>query len=374
MKKKIVWGVIILIVIGLVAYQVNKSQELTGESIKIGVLNPDTGPGATTGYYTRQGINLAVEEINNSGGINGKELVIVYEDSQTNPTKGVSAFNKITDTKDVSAVISFLSSVTVAVSSVANESKIPLFVTVAAADSITDNCEWCVRYFSNTREEGVKTYEFISTFNPEKIAILHSQDDWGNAVAEIISNNVKKDTSNTEILIEKFQLSESDYRTQLLRIKEFNPDLVFFNGYEFHTKNFYEQMNNLSIDPPVLIVHVPALTPQANLLKYMNGDYVTNSYFYISENKKKEVFLDKYLKKYNEEPSFYSSFSYDIIYLIKESIENSKSMNNSDILYSAKNLGKFSGVNGDVIFDGNNHASPEYGVLKVEGDKFIKIK
>ena len=90
--------------------------------INIGAILPLTGEGAKYGDAAKKGINLAVKEINSAGGINGKSVQIIYEDSQGDPKAGVAAMQKLVITDKVSAVIGdLLSSVTLAIAPIANK-------------------------------------------------------------------------------------------------------------------------------------------------------------------------------------------------------------------------------------------------------------
>src|SRR4051812_1358246 len=73
------------------------------QEIQIGGLLPLTGSGANYGLYAKNGMDLAVDEINRAGGVTGKKLVVIYEDSQSNPATGVSGFRKLLDVNQVSA-------------------------------------------------------------------------------------------------------------------------------------------------------------------------------------------------------------------------------------------------------------------------------
>ena len=102
---KIILGLVILIIIVLAIYLgVGKKQTSITEKepIKIGAILPLTGSAAPNGIYQKNGIDLAIDEINSNGGVNGRKIEVIYDDSKNDPAEGVSAFNKIVNTKKVS--------------------------------------------------------------------------------------------------------------------------------------------------------------------------------------------------------------------------------------------------------------------------------
>ena len=140
MKK--VFSVVSLALAGLLAF--TGCGEKSSETIKIGAIGPLSGAVAVYGVEAKNGIELAVEEINAAGGINGKKVEIISEDDEGNPEKSVNAYKKIV-TKDKAKIIvgSLTSGCTQAIASLAQAQKVLLVAPAATATAITENGDYC---------------------------------------------------------------------------------------------------------------------------------------------------------------------------------------------------------------------------------------
>ena len=96
------------------------------ETYKVGAILPLSGSGANYGKWEKQGVDLAVDEINQAGGINGKKIEIIFEDSKSLPKDGVSAMNKLSSVDKVPVAIAGISSVVLACAPVADQYKVVL--------------------------------------------------------------------------------------------------------------------------------------------------------------------------------------------------------------------------------------------------------
>ncbi|MCK5174874.1 MAG: ABC transporter substrate-binding protein, partial [Planctomycetes bacterium] len=116
------------------------------KEVKIGAISPFTGDGANYGKAARTAIDMAVDEINTKGGVNGAKLVVVYEDDKGNPSDALSAFKKLATVDKVSAVLGpFYSSNVLACAPVANRLKVVLLTGTATSDNIRTAGEYVFR-------------------------------------------------------------------------------------------------------------------------------------------------------------------------------------------------------------------------------------
>ncbi len=95
-KKKLLLGLVVIVAVVLVFLNSQQNKPASGEPIKIGAVLSLTGSGSFWAEFSKNAAVLAMDEINNAGGVNGRPLQIIFEDSQTVPAKGVSSFQKLT--------------------------------------------------------------------------------------------------------------------------------------------------------------------------------------------------------------------------------------------------------------------------------------
>ena len=149
--------------------------EKSADTIKIGTIGPLSGAVAVYGVDCKNGIELAVEEINAAGGINGKMISLISEDDEGNPEKSVNAYKKIV-TKDKAKFIvgSLTSGCTMAISSLAQAQKVLMIAPAATATAITDAGDYVFRACFIDPFQGTVGAKFVSeTLGSKNAAVLY---------------------------------------------------------------------------------------------------------------------------------------------------------------------------------------------------------
>jgi len=353
MKRKIfiTIGVIAIVAIGVVFYLNNNKQEV----ITIGVINPATGNFASYGGPVKEALILAQEEINASGGIEGKKVKLIFEDDGGLPKNSVSAFQKLATTNKVQVVIGPLASQScLATASVAEKNKVIQLSTLAATPELSNSGEYVFRLYPSSIIGAKFTMEqAIKMFSPKSIAILHPMSGAGVESAKVYEKIAKM--YGIKILdIEQYKDGDSDYKTQLSKIKKNIPDLILCSAYWVDGANILKQMVELNLNIPILGEDgwngEIAQLVGSNGLKLM---YFSDLLFDTSiEGGKAFLFAKNYQAKYNKKPTSYSAIGYDALYLLKAAIENKHSQNADSIksfLYSKS----YDGVLGQFKFNSN---------------------
>jgi len=354
MAKKIfiTIGIIAVVAIGVIFY-LNKDNEQ--KIIKIGVVNPETGDFATYGNPVKEALLLAQEEINTSGGIDGEKVELIIEDDGGLPKNSVNAFQKLATTDKVQAVIGPLASQScLATAPVAEKNKVIQLSTLAATPELSNSGEYVFRLYPSSIIGAKFTAEqAIKIFSPKSVAILHPMSGAGVESAKVyktIANTNGIKISNEE----QYKDGDTDYKTQLLKIKKGAPDLIFCSAYWVDGANILKQMIELNINIPIIGEDgwngELAQLVGTDGLKLM---YFSDLLFDTSvEGSKAFVFAKNYKSKYNKKPTAYSATGYDALYLLKAAIEDKHSQNADSIksfLYSKT----YDGVLGQFKFDRN---------------------
>ena len=160
------------------------SGESNPESIKVGVTLTETGPGSGIGIEVRDGMQMAVDEVNSSGGINGRPIELIIVDNQNNLEKAKKDFLEIEKTHAPLMFISSLSSISNAVSPLAEEHKVVLMALSATATNVTIEKEWTYRYFPTAEDEAVTITRILDGLNVYDMGILYVDDAFGGSVAD----------------------------------------------------------------------------------------------------------------------------------------------------------------------------------------------
>jgi ABC-type branched-chain amino acid transport systems, periplasmic component len=353
MKKMAMLGVIAVIAIGVAVY-LNKADRQQ-DVIKIGVVNPETGDFAAYGLPVKEALLLALEEINATGGIMGKRVRLIFEDDGGVPKNSVNAFQKLATRDKVQAVIGPLASQSsLATASIAVANRVIQLSTLAATPELSSSGEYVFRiYPSSTIGARFTAEEAINQFTPKSVALLHATGGAGVESAKVYEQVASEKgirISNKE----QYRDGETDFRTQLQKIKEQSPDVIFCSAYWVDGANILKQMVELGINIP--IVGEDGWNGELAQLVGVEGLkflYFSDLLFDTSDADSKAFsFTKNYQRKYNKKPTAYSATGYDALYLLKAAIE-SRNKPDSDSIKKFLFTETHNGVLGIFKFDEN---------------------
>jgi branched-chain amino acid transport system substrate-binding protein len=226
--------------------------EPTGEPIRIGTLTSFAGPFTPWGVQVRDGMQLAVDEINEDGGIDGRPLELVVEDDQSNAEEGGSAMERLAD-EGVVAVGGIISSdVGLATSRLAEEFGIPLFLVKAGSEAILTSAS---RYTFRTCLPSAPMIagpiaQYAEQEGLSRIGAIIADYAWGQAVRGALETEFG-DAEGIELQIEVAPVPEQDFTTYLRSLEAFGPDLIVATGHPPGSGPITTQSADLGLDVPV---------------------------------------------------------------------------------------------------------------------------
>ena len=253
-------GVIILalVVWGVAASQKGKNQTenkplVAGDTIKLGVIAPLTGEEANLGLNEQAAIKIAVNEINSSGGINGKKLEMIYEDGKCNGQDANNAANKLMSIDKVPVILGGLcSGETMAFAQAANNNKTVVFSPCSSSPKVTDAGDYIFRDYPSDNFQGSYAADYVfNKLGKKNVAILYVKSDWGTGVEGVFKDSFKKLGGNIT-LEEGFDPGTKDSRTLLAKVKNSKTDLVYYVGYTETSVAALQQAKQLGINLPFL--------------------------------------------------------------------------------------------------------------------------
>lgn len=298
--KKIIIGLVIII--GASFFLFTHKSNINNAQLTVGAILPLSGPAAIWGENVQKGIHLALE--------NKKGVHVIYEDSKGKPAEGVSAFHSL-KAKKADIMLSVLSAVSIPVSKVAEEEKVPLFATLTAADGIVN--PYTVRYYSNA--SNFASPSFTDPLSPilttKKIAVLYRNDDLGKSV----QNNILKlaQSKNIEVtLIESFNPGEVDFNTAISKVKNSKAEaLVFVPVTPSEAIGIVKTAKTLSLNIP-LVEASNVFADISTRDSVPESEFYTNVYSFAKSDDPSVIdFKKKYRAKYNSDPNFAVAFGYD---------------------------------------------------------------
>ena len=365
MNKKSLWiiGVIIVVLIlGFVAIN-NKSGD--GDTIKIGYIGPLTGDVAILGIEASNSIKLAINNINEQGGINGKQVELIIEDDQYDTAQTVSAYEKLVNQNNVETVIISTYGGVFAVAERAEQDNVlvvdPLDCDQDIAD-LPDNV-FCIAKETKDLADVIADYSIDQGYS--NIGILHSTTD--NFMPSVALMFEQRIGNNADVQIEKYTSGTTDFKTSLLKLKE--KDALVFLGYD-EIGIAIKQASDLGLDQPRLTIPSVATTPsiQEASQKTIDGIYFS---FYAppEENAKATKFYNDYESEYGRPPIVYvaTDHAYDSInILLTEILPGAENI--EDKIEKMHQVSDYEGVSGKLTMGSDGRIN---GILirlyKLEG-------
>lgn len=334
-------------------------------TIKIGGIYPLSGGVAVYGVEAKNGVEMAVEEINAAGGIDGRMVELIAEDDEGNPEKTVNAYKKLTAKDQVKIIIGSLTSgCTQAITSLAQAQKVVVVAPAATMASITDAGNFIFRVCFIDPFQGTVGAKFASAnLGSKKAAVLY---DVGNDYSVGLFDNFKiafEAAGGTVVAAESYNTGDKDFNAQLTKIKNAAPDVVYLPDYYSTVALIAKQLRAQGITAPIVGADGWGGIVDNAGDEVLKGFY-SDHYAADSTDQKVVDFVAKYKAKYNATPTAFAALGYDAMYVIKDAMVASKS---TDSVKVQAALEKTSGsyVTGNLTFDEKRNPTKSAVILEI---------
>jgi branched-chain amino acid transport system substrate-binding protein len=292
------------------------------ESYKVGVILPLTGQIASIAESMKNGMELAVEEINAAGGIGGRKVELVYADSKLDATEGVKVTRKLIEVDGVPVIIGGVAStITLAAVPVAEQSKVVMLSAASTNPKLSGKSQYFFRIVASDAKQGAVGAEFAyDRFGARRAAIIYENNDYGIGLREVFEQRFKE-LGGEVVAVESYESGASDFSTQISKVKAANPDFLYLPGYYKENALIVKtaKQNNLSVNMITSEAFenkdIFELAPDA-----VEGVYFTKPAPDMSTDNWQR-FREAFKAKYNSEPTSYSDYAYDAVYIVTEAID-----------------------------------------------------
>jgi len=225
------------------------------DTVKIGLLAPLTGFAAADGLSVLNSVQLAVERVNQDGGLLGRQVELVYYDDRADGKEAVALSRKLIQQDRVAGVVGgSYSTPSRAVAPIFEDEEIPFVAAYAVHPDVTTSGKYCFRNGFLGMVEGKSAgYVSVELLKAKKIALLTSDNDFGRTLAEGFKAYLGDQGKDAQIVFEQtYPFKEKDFKPYLSKVKEANPDLLFASGYYFQTGPIVQQARELGLDIQIL--------------------------------------------------------------------------------------------------------------------------
>jgi len=251
---KILVGIVVLVVVIIfLQFSLTGNAVKEQETIKIGVMIPLTGNLGNFGQNWMTAIEIAVDEINNNGGINGKKVEMIYEDSKCDPKESVTIVTKLINIDKVPVIIGDVcSGSTLSAAPIAESNKVVLISPGASSPKITNAGDYIFRDYPSDSYQGKFSAELAyDRLGKRNAAVLSPINDYSLGVKDVFENRFIELGGNI-VLEETYNEGTKDLRSQITKIKQTNPDVIFLTAYPDELVIAIKEINELGIKSQIL--------------------------------------------------------------------------------------------------------------------------
>lgn len=341
-----------------------------GDEILLGHYASMTGAEATFGQSTDNGIRLAVEEINEAGGVGGKPLRVITYDDKGDAREAGAAVTRLVNRDGVMAVLGEVaSSLSLAGAPICQENGVPMVSPSSTNPEVTQKGDKIFRVCFIDPFQGWVVAKFArENLKAEKAAILYDQ---ANAYSVGLQEEFAKAYSamgGTVVEKETYSAGDQDFSAQLTAIGGSRPDVVFVPGYYTDVGNIAIQSRKLGITVPLLGGDGWDSSKLAQIAgTAIDGCFYSNHYSHQDPNPRVQDFIRKYEEKFGETPDGLAALGYDAARILAAAIERAESLSGEAIARQLAATEDFDGVTGRISIDADRNAVKPAVMLEMRG-------
>ena len=301
--------------------------ESSDEPILIGTISPNTGNLAAYGTAVTTGVALAVEEINEAGGLLGRQVEVINADDQYDPTECLNAFNSLVSQGVGLIVGSVTSGCTSAITGAANEEEVCLLTPTSTADSITTEDDFVFRSCYADSFQGAIAAAYAKQAGYDKVGMVYcAADTYSKGLYDSFSAACEKYGVEVAAVESTASMDVQDYTNQFASMVNAGVDLVYA-PYYYDVIGPYLVTQARAAGYTGIIMGAdgydgaPSYVVEGADLTAFNGVYWTNHYDPADESAMVQNFVKAFQDKYGEIPMAMSALAYDCVYMYKTAME-----------------------------------------------------
>jgi branched-chain amino acid transport system substrate-binding protein len=338
----------------------------SGDVIKIGAVMPMTGDVSVYGTSTANAINIAIGEINSSGGLLGKQVKLFLEDDQNTPDISVNCYNKLVSEDKVDVIIgSVASKCTLAIAPLAQKDGIPLITTASTNVDVTKAGNFVFRTCFIDPFQGTVGAKFATANLGKKTAAImfDNGNDYSKGLATAFNTAFVAD-GGTIVDQEAYSLNDQDYSAIIAKIQDKKPDIIYIPDYYNKDALIAKQIRSAGMTDVILMGGDGWDGIVGNAGTEVSGSYFTNHYDSGSTDPDVQAFVTKYKAAYNDTPNALAALGYDAMEIVAKAITKAGTTDKAAVRDAmAATNGKF--VTGNISFDANRNPTKAAVIIQV---------
>jgi len=332
---------------------------------RIGVITSLTGSQAAFGEAHKNGYSIALDEINAKGGVLGKKLELDFYDDQSKPDQAVQGVSKLVDQDQVPMLLgSYSSESTKAIVPAVAQRETPLIIPTATADNVMDSkSPWIFRICAGANDYAKATIGFLKANGaPKTMAIVYENTNFGQSNMKAMTAAAKEAGINL-VAVESYEAKSPDYKAVLQRVKQANPEVIYFCSYLLDATTLMRQSREVDLNPKYYTsagTGFAAAEFPTEKGAGKNADFTFSVSQWLPSAKwaGSKEFDAEYFKRFNSHPQYHAMQAYAALKVAAQAINNAKSLDPAKIRDAIKNIDLASTSFGHVKFDSGQNQHP----------------
>lgn len=340
-----------------------------GETIKVGFNFENTGSVAAYGSVEQKGALLAVEEINQAGGVDGKTIEVISKDNKSETQEAASVSTNLAIQQEVNAIVGpATSGATAAAIPKATIAGVPVISPSATQDGLTAGQDFLfVGTFQDSYQGRIIAKYVADNLNAKKVALFtDNSSDYAKGIAKSFKEAYKGDI----VIEETFIAGDTDFQAALTKMKGKNFDAMVLPGYYTEAGKIVNQMRGMGLNQPIVGgdgLNSEEFVQQATAEKANDIYFVSGFSSTVKTSEEAEAFKKAYRDRFKEEPSTFSALAYDSMKMMAKAMEGAdNSIQIRDNLTKIKN---YNGVTGKTSFDADHNTSKSAFMMTMQKGK-----
>ncbi len=343
------------------------------EPVQVGAVHSLTGGASFAGQYQQEGLQLAFEELNEQDGV---EYEVSAEDDKTDIAESIAGFEKLIDRDEVSVIVGpTLSDMAFSAYEDAQQAGVPVLGVSTTAEGIPEIGDYI---FRNSLPEEYALAESLpaakEALGLETVAVLHDQEDEFTSSAYTTISGVLEDEGIEVVADETFQTDDTDFRSQLTKVKNGSPDALVLSALPAATVPLVQQARELGIDVPIVggnAFNSPVMI--GNLEDAAEGLIVGGAWSSALDSAGNQEFIDAYTQAYDRQPDQFAAQAYTAAKMIDEAVRADCDANRESIKDNLGQISDMETVLGPLSLDEDGEVTQEPVVQIVQDGEFTLL-
>ena len=353
----------------------------SGDTIKVGANFELTGNVANYGNATIEGLQLAIDEANEAGGINGKKIELVSVDDKSEAAESINAATKLISDDDVKVIVGpATTGLVLAETQTATDAKVPIIAPCATSPEATVENGKVKPYVFRSCFIDPQQGEVMATFAAKelkaKTAVIYvdNSSDYSKNLAKVFKEKFEA-AGGKVVMEEAFLQKDQDFKATLTKLKTANADVMFVPAYYEEVGKIVKQAREMGINSAILGTDG---WDDTKVVDIAGADALNNTFFsthYSEKDAEVQGFIEAYKKKFNRAPNVFAALGYDAGKMLVDALKRAGSSDTEKIREALEATKDLKVGTGTISMDKNHNPIKTAVILEMKnGEKELKAK